>query len=318
MYSTLIKGFSAASRTDEAMEMWQDIKDAGIPMNAVVYNALIDAQARSGNTEKIAQLRRAMQRDGVEPDAITYSTMVKSHCVKGDMSRALETLKEMQDMGLVRDCVVFNTVLDWCTKHNRMDIADGVLEDFERLNIQPSNFTVGILVKMYGRRRQLERAFQVAQQLPAKWGFKPNAQVCTCLMSACFLNNSPGKAIEVFNDLLKVGGADSKSLGVALNGLIRTGRVREAAALVEDALGLSTGSRRSSFTYETLPTECLEPLFTSLAQRGLAEEVAMPLISKLRKAGISINSRLLSSALDPSKNNGPRSQQGNRASFLSQ
>ena len=37
-------------------------------------------------------------------------------------------------------------------------VEDRVLEDLEKLKISPSNFTVGILVKMYGR-RMLDKAF---------------------------------------------------------------------------------------------------------------------------------------------------------------
>eukprot|EP00932_Pfiesteria_piscicida_P007894 SRR837773.18120.p1 GENE.SRR837773.18120~~SRR837773.18120.p1 ORF type:complete len:309 (-),score=137.28 SRR837773.18120:535-1323(-) len=150
MVSTLVKGFAAEGRADEAMAMWREVQAEGGQLNAVVYNALIDAQARAGRTEEVALLFEGMKADGLTPDAITYSTMVKSHCVKGDMNRALEVLSEMQALGLCKDCVVFNTVLDWCTRQNRMDLADRVLADFEALKITPTNFTVGILVKMYG------------------------------------------------------------------------------------------------------------------------------------------------------------------------
>ncbi len=66
-----------------------------------------------------------------------------------------------------------------------MELADELLEDMETFQIAPMNFTLGILVKMYGRRRQLEKAFEVVQTLPRRHGFVANAQVRTCLMGAC-------------------------------------------------------------------------------------------------------------------------------------
>ena len=74
------------------------------------------------------------------------------------------------------------------------------MEDFEKLKIPPSNFTVGILVKMYGR-RMLDKAFQVAEDMPKRWGVAPNPQVYMCLMSACFLNNNLPRALKVLEDL---------------------------------------------------------------------------------------------------------------------
>ena len=112
-----------------------------------------------------------MKMDSIPADSITYSTMVKAHCVKKDMQKALDVLKDMQSEGLLKDCIVFNTILDYCAKNNQMCVADRVLEDFEKLKIQPSNFIAGILVKMYGRRRMLDKAFQVAEDMPKRWGF---------------------------------------------------------------------------------------------------------------------------------------------------
>ena len=233
LYSTLVKGFAAAGRSAEAMVLWQDIRAEGRQVNTVLYNCLIDAQARKGMTEEIATSFAAMKMDSIPADSITYSTMVKAHCVKNDRQKALDVLKDLQSEGLLKYCIIFNTILDYCTKNNQMSVADRVLEDFEKLKIPPSNFTVGMLVKMYGRRRMLDKAFQVAEDMPKRWGFAPNPQVYTCLMSACFLNNNLPRALKVFEDL-RGQGADFKSYNVLITGFLRAGKSCEAACLVEE------------------------------------------------------------------------------------
>jgi len=317
MLSTVVKGFASDGRAEEAMELWRDARSQGATLNAVVYNALIDAQARSGRTEDVATLFAAMKEEGIPADAITYSTMVKSHCVKGDLTEALSILSEMQSMGLCKDCIVFNTLLDWCTRQNRMDVADKVLATFLSLNIPPTNFTVGILVKMYGRRRMLDQAFAVATDMPKQWNFKPNAQVYTCLMSACFLNNSVNRAFEVFEQL-KGQGADGKSYGVLIGGCVKAGKIREAVAYVEEAYGLNN-KQRSLPSWSDLGPEVLEPLLRSLNSRGLADEVGLPLVASLRRAGVSVNARLLNTAFEesssrPNNRKGPDSNSHNSRS----
>ena len=307
MISTLVKGFAAENCTDEAMEMWREMKSEGAKLNAVVYNTLFDAQARAGRTDDVAILFQGMEADGLIPDAIAYSTMVKSHCVKGDMTRALDVLSEMQALGLCKVCRVFNTVLDWFTRHNRMDVADRVLSTLEQLNVAPTNVTVGILVKMYGRRRMLDEAFKVARLLPEKWGFVANAPVFTCLISACFLNKSVTKAIEVFQEL-RVLGVDAKGYGVLINGCLKVDKVREAVEFVEDAYGLN-GQARGLPSWSDLPTDMLEPLLRSLAQRGQSEQVGRPLLASLRGAGAQVDFRVLASACDDSIRQAPFQQQ---------
>lgn len=306
MYSTLAKGFAVEGRAREAMEMWRGIQAEGAPMNTVVYNALIDAQARKGATAEVADLFAGMVVEGIKPDAITYSTMVKAHCVNGDMNKALEVLAEMQAVGLVKDCIVFNTILDWCTKSNRMDIADRVLQEFNELQIAPSNFTVGILIKMYGRRRMLDKAFAVAREMPEKWGFKANPQVFTCLISACFLNNNLDRAFQVFQEL-RENGADFKSYNVIIGGCLKAGKVQEAAELIEDAYGLN-GKERVLPHGQNISPETLESVMHALGQRGLAEKVGFPLIANLRAAKVPVNGRLMTSAFDVDVKFPPRQQ----------
>ena len=107
LYSTLVKGFAAAGRSAEAMELWQDIRAEGRQMNTVLYNCLIDAQARKGMTEEIATSFAAMKMDSIPADSITYSTMVKAHCVKNDRQKALDVLQDLQSEGLLKYCIVF-------------------------------------------------------------------------------------------------------------------------------------------------------------------------------------------------------------------
>merc|ERR1719432_421784 len=116
--------------------------------------------------DEVSELVEAMEPDGCGPDAITYSTIVKGYCVKGDLDKAFEVFRGMQRSSMANDAIIYNTILDGCTRHSRMDLADKILFDLEKYQIIPSNFTLGILVKMYGRRHMLDKAFEVVAEMP--------------------------------------------------------------------------------------------------------------------------------------------------------
>merc|ERR1719502_1958671 len=104
-----------------------------------------------------------MQKNNCKPDDITWSMVAKGHCVNGDLEKALTVFN-----GLLADVnsntvIVYNTILDGCVKHNRFDIADTLLTNMKKWGIEPSNFTLGIIVKMWGRRRQLSKALQAVK-----------------------------------------------------------------------------------------------------------------------------------------------------------
>mmetsp|Transcript_43732 Transcript_43732/g.136783 ORF Transcript_43732/g.136783 Transcript_43732/m.136783 type:complete len:1055 (-) Transcript_43732:65-3229(-) len=293
IYSTLIKGFANTHQADRAMNFWKEMRGANIQMNTVVYNAVIDAQARMGAMDEVSMLVEAMEPDGCRPDVITYSTIVKGYCVKGDLDKAFQVFRSMQNNNMANDSIIYNTVLDGCTRHSRFDLADDLLADMERLKVAPSNFTLGILVKMYGRRKMLDRAFEAVETLPNRFGFSANAQVSTCLMCACLNNGAVDRAFQVFEDLKRSSkGADAKAYVALISGCIRQNQLQKAHQLVEEAYGLIPGSQKICEG----ETEPVEQLLRAYSQRGLLEQQGVPLLERLRIAKVQISGRVFGSA----------------------
>jgi len=298
IYSTLIKGFANSREASRAMDMWHEMQELKVPMTTVVYNALIDSQARVGSMDEVGLLVQSMEANGCAPNGITYSLIVKGYCYNGNLDKAFEVLRDMQQIQATTDSVIYNTLLDGCFRHNRMDLADALLEDMEKFSIVPSNFTLGILVKMYGRRRQLDKAFQTFEEIPKKYGFRANAQVKTCLMCACLINHDPAAALKVFEELRTCDrGADSKAYASMISGLLNHGRIEQAVALVEDACGLTPGSNvRPLPPGQGLKTDTFEQILRTLEQRGQMKSVGVPLLQRLHAAGIPISAKLLSTS----------------------
>merc|ERR1719343_529180 len=137
----------------------------------VAYTALIDAHARNGSMEQAMNLFQRMQQDGCQPNTITYSNLVKGYCMRGDLGEALSTFRKMLERGLFADTVIFNTMLDGCVRHGDFGLADQLLTDLPKYGVEPSNFTLSIVVKMWGKRKQIDKAFQAVRDAVA------NAQV---------------------------------------------------------------------------------------------------------------------------------------------
>merc|ERR1740121_1764031 len=291
IYSTLVKGFAAAGRTREAMELWREIRSEGIAMNVVIYNTLIDAQARAGAMDRAHELLSAMEEDGLTPDSITHSTMVKGYCIAGDLDKAFEIFRSTQKAGMAADCVIYNTLLDSCTKHNRVELADRVLADFERNGVRASNFTLGILIKMYDRRRQLAKAFEVVSEFAAQHQLTPNMQVRSCLMSVCINNSALDRALELFEGIKSDsdGQVDSKTCENVLGGLLRAGRLTECVQFVEEAYGLKISASRLLPPGQHLSVQGLERLVRGLQSKGLETQGAA-LVSSLRVKGVALKS----------------------------
>lgn len=290
--------------------MYRELRADGVPMNSVAYNALVDSQARVGDMEQVTRLVEEMTEDGITPDVITYSTIVKGYCVKGDLDRALSVFRGIQRDKLAREAIVYNTILDGCISNNRTDVAEDLLRDMEAENIVPTNFTLGILVKMYGRARQLDKAFQVMDSFAQKYNLAPNKEVMTCLISACLSNHSAERAYEVFERMKNASyGADSKAYQSMIMGLMRIGRAQDAVALIEEAFGVRPGAKGGRLP-QPLETETLESVLRMLAQQGLTEQLGVPLLEQLHTRGCRVDPRIFTRMVRSAVMDHPRRRGG--------
>eukprot|EP00933_Yihiella_yeosuensis_P003484 TRINITY_DN10637_c0_g1_i1.p1 TRINITY_DN10637_c0_g1~~TRINITY_DN10637_c0_g1_i1.p1 ORF type:complete len:778 (+),score=181.27 TRINITY_DN10637_c0_g1_i1:228-2561(+) len=78
-YSTIVKGYSAAGELEKALQVYQDVKKAGLVPDEVMYNSLLDGCARSHKhkMEEALNILEEMQSSGIAPSNYTLSIIVK-------------------------------------------------------------------------------------------------------------------------------------------------------------------------------------------------------------------------------------------------
>jgi pentatricopeptide repeat protein len=186
------------------------------------------------------QVLLAMRAAGVKPDIISYSTVVKGHCLQGEIDKALLVLKEMSaDRTTKPDEITYNSFLDGCAKQHRIDEALAALEEMQAAGVNPSNFTLSILVKLLGRVRRLNQAFTLVEDLSAKHKFKPNVQVYTCLMQACFQNRKLDRALALHDQMVLANCPPDEKLYTGLaRGCLQLHATQKAADVVRTAYQL--------------------------------------------------------------------------------
>jgi pentatricopeptide repeat protein len=206
IYSTLLKGFAVAKNIDKVFAVHEEMRQQGVAGNTITYNTMLDACAKCNAMSKAEHILEVMRAASVEPDIITYSTIIKGHCLEGDIDKALAILKEMRsNKNMEPDEIMYNSFLDGCAKQYRVDEALAALEEMQAAGVNPSNFTLSILVKLLGRARRLNQAFTLMDDLSKRHGFRPNVQVYTCLMQACIQNRKLDRALALHDTMVSAG-----------------------------------------------------------------------------------------------------------------
>lgn len=275
------------------MALYGDMKANGIALNHIVYTALINAHTRCGSMVRAEALLEEMQRDGCQANTITYSSLVKGHCVAGNLRAAFGLFNRMVETGLEMDAVIFNTLLDGCVLKGSWALADELLVEMQRLKVQPSNFTLSIMVKMWSKRRELDRAFEcVYAALQEPTGKRRvDAQVGSCIVGACIHNRSPRRALDVFEEMKSwphFDGPDINTYSALISGIPHHGYVRRAVQLAEEACDLQASRAAYGQDRRSIAPNALRQLFTALKQEGLLQELGQPLEAKLRSVGMKV------------------------------
>jgi len=285
VFSALIKACVQRKNVKLAMEIYEEMSEISFSCSKVTYNTLIDALVRQGDMDGASAVFKDMSLKSVTPDLISYSTLIKGHCSRGCLEQGLQLLGLMQRRGISPDAIVFNSILDGCAHKQMRTLTDQVLKDMETAGIAPSNFTLSILVKLYGRCSDLETAFHVVDTYPTKYQFKLNAQVYTCLMSACIANSALPRALEVYERMAAAGcPSDAKMYHTLLSGCVRHGDLDAAARLAEDALQKGPPT--------CLDRETAENVLFMMVRRGRAVDLGQPLLDRCEQVGISVSDRV--------------------------
>jgi len=308
VFCGLIRACLQRKELGHAMELYEEMDKNDITCTITSYNMLIDALARGGDMTRVARLFRDMCQKNVAPDLVTYSTVIKGYSVKGELEPAMQLFTLMRKRGIKPDGILFNSILDGCAHKQMRTLTEQVLADMEEEGVNPSNFTLSILVKLYGRCGDIDQAFDVVETYPKKYGFELNAQVYTCLMSACISNKQLSKALQVLEQMKMAScPPDGKTFQTLLNGCLKHDELEHAVKIVDDVLSPSASDGLG--VRALLNQEAIDTLIFTIQRRGRMADLGEPFVERLRRAGFTVDTTGKSSPSSVSRLHAARSGQ---------
>merc|ERR1719359_1661407 len=190
--------------------------------------------------EHLPKILENMKESKTTPNVITYSTMLKGHCQNGNIQAGFAILEQMKkDARLKPDEIMYNSLLDGCAQNNLVDEGMRLLEEMQNEGVQPSNFTLSILVKLMNRARRLDRAFSIVEEITKKYHFFPNVHVYTNLVQACASNQQLARGMNVLEQMINEKIVpDSRTYSILVRTSISKGLFEQAVGLLRGALGL--------------------------------------------------------------------------------
>ena len=221
---------------------------------------------------RAAELLDAMRNLGLKPDVITFSTLIKGYLSLNDFDQAFAVFKQMLEIQKDVDAFIYNTMLDAGVRKHRLEFSETIYQMMQDNNVRPSSFTVTILVKLFGRRHDLEAAFDIVDKLPKQHNFPLNSHVYTCLISACIQNNAFPRALQVFATMKacedEQSAPDAKTYSALLTGACRGGHLEDGVKLFHETIAAGKAT-----AMEHAPFHQLKGLASRMRRKDIHDEI---------------------------------------------
>jgi pentatricopeptide repeat protein len=199
VFGSVVKGYGRTKRMERVWAVYREMVSKDISPSVATFNAIIDSCARNGQMDALPNLLQDMKDRKLSPNLITYSTIIKGLCQNGDIPAALQTLEDLRKTpGLRPDEIVFNTLLDGCSSAGLVVEGERLLAEMRASGIAPSNYTLTVMVRLFGHGRRLDRAFELVEDVTSTYKFKPNLHVHSALIQACITARDLKRAVAVF------------------------------------------------------------------------------------------------------------------------
>lgn len=233
-YTLLVKACGALKDAETAWQVYERMGERGVAATRGTFGTLIDLCARDSRMDRAGALFRAMCAAGVAPEMSTYAAIVKGYCLQGELEQAIQLFTFMRTRGVKPDALLFNAILDGCARRDMAFMAEQVLNDMDEFGVAPSNATLCIMVKLYGQVRDVDAAFRIVYEMPARFGFAADDKVLSALAGACVRSGRLEAAKEVFDRIER---PDAKVYGRMIHGHLQHDDIQGAVDLVAAALG---------------------------------------------------------------------------------
>merc|ERR1719163_237056 len=140
---------------------------------------------------------------------------------------------------------MFNTLLDGCARQGLYDRGMQVYQKMINAGVCPSNYTLSVLVKLANRGRKLDKAFELCDEVSAKYGFRLNVHVLANLVQACIQHHDLPRAIGVLERMVQDRvRPDVRTYSLLLRACIESRSASDAAGLLRAAMGLNSAHPR--------------------------------------------------------------------------
>ncbi|KAJ7534725.1 hypothetical protein O6H91_12G000400 [Diphasiastrum complanatum] len=224
-WTAIISGYADSGQGVEAINLFQQMQETGIPPDKVAFVVVLKVCARITALEQGKQLHSDIIKSSFESDLIVANTLVDMYAKCGCTEDARELFNNMKE----RDVVSWNVMIAGYAQNGLGKEALALYEQMQREGVQPSRVTFVVLLKACASIAALEQGKQLHSDI-IKRGFGLDVIVRSTLVDMYAKCGCLEDARELFNNMSE---RNVVLWTLMIAGYAQNGLCKEALALYE-------------------------------------------------------------------------------------
>jgi pentatricopeptide repeat protein len=147
--TALVKIYGKARWARDALELWENIRSNGWPMDLILYNTLLNMCADLALEEEAERLFEDMKRlENRRPDSWSYTAMLNIYGSGGKVDKAMEVFEEMSQLGVELNVMGCTCLIQCLGKAKRIDDLVRVFGVSVERGVKPDDRLYGCLLSV--------------------------------------------------------------------------------------------------------------------------------------------------------------------------
>lgn len=204
VFGRAISACAKASKTDEAIQWFDNMVSATVEPDAVAWNGIINACARVGRVTEAEMWLGEMEASGITPDVFSYTTVINACAQSGRPQEAKRWLSQMQEARVNPNAITYSSTIHALTKANLVEDAIEALVGMEESSLKPDESAYARVITGLARaNRDREAAAWLQTMSEAK--LSPNTPVYNWVIAACKKTKNADLAESMMREMLANG-----------------------------------------------------------------------------------------------------------------
>ncbi|KAF9190343.1 hypothetical protein BGZ50_000287 [Haplosporangium sp. Z 11] len=268
-YNIMIRGLATKGQFEAARKIYGDMRSGALPVRPDIstYSTLMSIYARKGMQDEADKMLDDMYKDQVKPNIWIFNSVIKRCVNRKDYAGADKVIELMRESNLKPDVITYSTLIDSYAKEGNEDAIASIQTEMAANQIYPNAKTItstikafariafdsdidarlegllkslpagemhehtyGVLMHVYGKRKDLEAAMGIYQHIISK-GQEVNDVIVNSLLHGHILAGQIPTANKIFHNHFTGRGlrpSTSITYSIMITGCCKQGNLNDA------------------------------------------------------------------------------------------